>query len=78
MKALPGAFPDQVSLLTRVAQIHFQCVPIFTFEERECEPLGKNEKMRFIAYLSLNQFEVGKGYGANKRIAKMTASTMAL
>jgi dsRNA-specific ribonuclease len=34
--------------------------------------------MRFIAILNINKFEVGKGYGANKRIAKMTAARMAL
>jgi len=34
--------------------------------------------MRFIAMLNINKFEVGKGYGANKRIAKMTAARMAL
>jgi hypothetical protein len=28
--------------------------------------------------LNINKFEVGKGYGANKRIAKMTAARMAL
>jgi hypothetical protein len=34
--------------------------------------------MRFIAMLNINKFEVGKGYGANKRVAKMTAARMAL
>jgi len=34
--------------------------------------------MRFLATLSLNKFEVGKGYGANKKAAKMTAGRMAL
>lgn len=34
--------------------------------------------MRFTASLSLNKIEVGKGYGANKKIAKTNASRMAL
>lgn len=34
--------------------------------------------MRFVAHLHLNKFEVGKGYGSNKRNAKMTAAKMAL
>lgn len=37
-----------------------------------------NPKMRFIATLSLNKYAVGKGYGANKKQAKMTAGRMAL
>ena len=50
-------------------------MPVFTFSEAEqCD----NPKMRFIATLSVNKFEVGKGYGANKRVAKMTAARMAL
>lgn len=34
--------------------------------------------MRFIATLNLNKFEVGKGYGANKKSAKMNAARIAL
>jgi hypothetical protein len=34
--------------------------------------------MRYIAALNLNSFEVGKGYGSNKKQAKMTAGRMAL
>jgi dsRNA-specific ribonuclease len=49
-------------------------VPVFSFIEVETE----NEKMRFIATLSLNKFDVGKGYGANKKSAKMSAARMAL
>lgn len=49
-------------------------MPVFTFTEVETE----NQKMRFLATLSLNKFEVGKGYGANKKAAKMTAGRMAL
>ena len=37
-----------------------------------------NEKMRFLTCLSLNKFEVGKGYGANKKVAKMNAARMCL
>jgi len=49
-------------------------VPIFTFTEVETD----NEKMRFLGTLSLNKFEIGKGYGANKKTAKMSAARMAL
>ena len=34
--------------------------------------------MRYIATLHLNQFEVGKGYGSNKKLSKNTAARMAL
>lgn len=57
-----------------ISRKHFQCVPVFSFTEVETD----NEKMRFIATLSLNKFEVGKGYGANKKLAKMSAARMAL
>lgn len=49
-------------------------MPVFSFTEVETE----NEKMRFLATLSLNKFEVGKGYGANKKFAKMSSARMAL
>ena len=72
--AVPGTYPDEVSLLGQISRKHFQCVPVFSFIEVETE----NEKMRFIATLSLNKFDVGKGYGANKKSAKMSAARMAL
>ncbi len=74
LSAVPGTYPDEVSLLGQIGRKHFQCVPVFTFTEIETE----NDKMRFLATLSLNKFEVGKGYGANKKSAKMTAARMAL
>ena len=49
-------------------------MPHFDFVEQETS----NEKMRFLASLSLNKIQVGKGYGANKKQAKMTASRMLL
>ncbi len=48
---------------------------MFTFSEIEEQG---NPKMRFIATLNLNKYAVGKGYGANKKQAKMTAGRMAL
>ncbi len=75
LSSVPGTYPDEVSLLGQISRKHFQCVPVFTFSEVE---ESENPKMRFIAILNINKFEVGKGYGANKRIAKMTAARMAL
>lgn len=71
---MPGSYADEVSLLGQISRKHFQCVPVFSFVEVETE----NDKMRFIATLSLNKFDIGKGYGANKKAAKMTAARMAL
>jgi dsRNA-specific ribonuclease len=34
--------------------------------------------MRFFASLKLNQYEVGKGYGSNKKNAKNIAAKLAL
>ena len=34
--------------------------------------------MRYYASLKLNGFEVGKGYGSNKKLAKNVAAGMAL
>jgi hypothetical protein len=34
--------------------------------------------MRFFASLKLNQYEVGKGYGSNKKNAKNVAARLAL
>lgn len=48
---------------------------MFTFTEIE---ENNNPKMRYIATLHLNKYSVGKGYGANKKLAKMTAARMAL
>ena len=77
LKQLPGTFPDEVTLLGQISRKHFQCFPCFDYTE--VEELGKgNPKMRFTASLSLNKIEVGKGYGANKKIAKTNASRMAL
>lgn len=50
-------------------------MPVFTYVELENTD---NEKMRFQATLSMNQLEIGRGYGANKKQAKMIAAKMAL
>ena len=74
LQEVPGTYPDEVSLLGQISRCHFQCVPVFSFTEVETE----NEKMRFLATLSLNKHDVGKGYGANKKASKMSAARMAL
>lgn len=38
----------------------------------------ENDKMRFLTTLSLNKIEIGQGYGANKKAAKLNAARMAL
>jgi len=53
----------------------FQCIPEFDFTEQE---LTANAKMRFLGVLKLNGYEVGKGYGANKKQAKNVAACFAL
>ncbi len=74
LQEVPGTYPDEVSLLGQISRCHFQCVPVFSFTEVETE----NEKMRFLATLSLNKHDVGRGYGANKKASKMSAARMAL
>lgn len=75
LSQIPGTYPDEVSLLTKISQMTFQCVPIFTYIEIESHT---NVKMRFQATLSINKLEVGKGFGANKKAAKTAAAKMAL
>lgn len=72
---IAGVYPEEVSLLTKISQLRFQCVPVYTFVEVEGT---ENDKMRFLTTLSLNKLEVGQGYGANKKAAKLNAARMAL
>ena len=75
LSQIPGTYPDEVSLLTKISQMTFQCVPIFAYIEIENHT---NAKMRFQATLLINKLEVGKGFGANKKQAKTAAAKMAL
>jgi len=61
--------------LSQIAGQFFQCIPVY--EEEQQEQL-ENPRLRFLTCLKMNSEIVSKGYGPNKREAKIAAVTSLL
>ena len=75
LSEIAGVYKDEVSLLSRISQHCYQCLPEFDYVEQE---QVDNLRMRFYGTLKFNGFIVGKGYGCNKKQVKCVASRFAL